>query len=210
MEEVLQLPPHLQEVFERYPELLQFVIETPIEELRDKLIMNDLPGDVPQEVIMELSHNMYDKQINEYDANLLPLNINSGEFSLYTLPSEEKHFIEVAAGNSHSIGLKGDGTVWTWGWNVWGQLGDGTTTNRTTPMQINGLSGVRAIAGGNSHTIALKDDGTVWTWGYNLYGQLGDGTTTNRKAPVQVSELSGVIAIAGGDFHSVALKDDGT
>ena len=89
----------------------------------------------------------------------------------------------------HTIALKNDGTVWTWGYNYYGQLGDGTTTNRSTPVQVSGLSGVTAIAGGGNHTIALKNDGTVWTWGYNYSGQLGDGTTTDRNTPVQVAGL---------------------
>ncbi len=105
------------------------------------------------------------------------------------------------------------GTVWTWGRNLYGQLGDGTTTNRNTPVQVSGLIGVTAIAGGDSHTIALKSDGTVWTWGDNGYGQLGNASTTNSTAPVQVSQLSGltsVTAIAGGDTQTIALKTDGT
>ncbi len=111
---------------------------------------------------------------------------------------------------SGTIALKNDGTVWTWGDNYWGQLGDGTTVNKNSPVQVSGLANVIAIAGGESHNIALKNDGTVWTWGLNDYGQLGDGTTTNRLTPVQVSGLTGVIAIAGGDRHTVALKNDGT
>ena len=89
------------------------------------------------------------------------------------------------------MALKSDGTVWAWGDNGYGQLGDGTTTDRTTPVQVSGLSGVTAIAAGCYHTVALKSDGTVWAWGYNGYGQLGDGTTTQRTTPVQVSGLYG-------------------
>ena len=105
---------------------------------------------------------------------------------------------QISAGIYHTISLKSDGTVWAWGYNNEGQLGDGTTTQRTTPVQVSGLSGVIAIAGGGYHTIALKSDGTVYAWGRNSEGQLGDGTTTQRTTPVQVSGLSGVIAIAGG------------
>ena len=111
---------------------------------------------------------------------------------------------------SHSIALKSYGTVWAWGYNYYGQLGDGTNKDRDTPVQVSGLSGVIAIAGGDGHTIALKSDGTVWAWGSNDSGQLGDGTTTNRNTPVQVSDLSGVTAIPCGGNHSIALKSDGT
>ena len=89
-------------------------------------------------------------------------------------------------------------------------MGDGTYTNRTTPVQVSSLSGVTAIAAGGYHTVSLKSDGTVWAWGYNSNGQLGDGTTTDRTTPVQVSGLSGVTAIAAGDLYTVALKTDGT
>jgi alpha-tubulin suppressor-like RCC1 family protein len=106
-----------------------------------------------------------------------------------------------------------DGTVRAWGSNDRGRLGDGTTTGRTTPVQVSNLSGAQAIAGGGTHSLALKTDGTVWAWGNSYSGQLGDGTsgtTTGRTTPVQVSNLSGVKAIAGGGLHSVALKTDGT
>ncbi len=110
----------------------------------------------------------------------------------------------------HSVALKSDGTVWTWGYNGDGQLGDGTNTNRNTPIQVSEINNVIAIATGHRYTIALRSDGTVWTWGLNNYGQLGDGTYTNRKSPVQVSNLSDAIAIAGGGEHTIALKSDGT
>ena len=75
----------------------------------------------------------------------------------------------------HTVALKTDGTVWAWGYNGWGQLGDGTTTNKTTPVQVSGLSGVIAIAAEGNCTAALKSDGTVWAWGDNAYGQLVTG-----------------------------------
>lgn len=115
-----------------------------------------------------------------------------------------------ATHSSHTIALRNDGTVWAWGTNSSGQLGDGTTTSRTTPQQVPGLTGVIAIAGGYQCTLALKNDGTVWAWGKNDYGQLGDGTTTSRTAPIQVAGLTGVTAMASGYLFSVALKNDGT
>ena len=118
--------------------------------------------------------------------------------------------IEIAGGGGHTIALKSDGTVWTWGNNGDGQLGDGGTTGSSIPDQVNDLSGVSAIASGADHSMALKSDGTVWAWGRNQFGQLGDGTTIQRNTPVQVSGLTGVTAIAGGALHSIALKSDGT
>ncbi len=88
--------------------------------------------------------------------------------------------IAVAAGgyDGHSIALKSDGTLYAWGGNSDGQLGDGTTTNRTTPVQVTGLSGVSSIASSAYDALALKSDGTVWTWGANDVGELGTGSTS--------------------------------
>lgn len=116
----------------------------------------------------------------------------------------------VSAGGWHSVALKQDGTVWCWGWNADGQLGDNTNTDRTIPTQVPNLNDVKQIAAGTYHTLALKNDGSVWAWGDNLYGQLGDATTTDRNVPVQVQGLSNVVHIAAGRFYSLAIKSDGT
>jgi RHS repeat-associated protein len=115
----------------------------------------------------------------------------------------------IAAGGTHSLARMWDGTVWAWGGNLQGQLGDGTTTGKKTPVQVTGLTGVRAISAGRWHSLAAKSDGTAWAWGYNAHYQLGDGTSTQRNSPVQPS-ISGVIAVSGGVHHSLALKADGT
>ncbi|MGE6759660.1 Ig-like domain-containing protein [Corallococcus interemptor] len=116
----------------------------------------------------------------------------------------------LVAGSLHGLALKQDGTVWAWGDNSFGQLGDGTNTQRLTPVQVPGLTGVAALAAGNDHSLAVKQDGSVWAWGNNASGQLGDGTTTQRLTPVQVPNLTGVAALAGGNSYSLALKQDGT
>ena len=116
----------------------------------------------------------------------------------------------VAAGLSHTVALRHDGTVWAWGHNWYGQLGDGTTIDRYTPVQVQNLSNVTAIAAGWVHTVALRSDGTVWTWGVNHWGQLGDGATIDRLTPGQVQNLSNIIAIAAGARHALALREDGT
>src|SRR5215216_1533446 len=84
---------------------------------------------------------------------------------------------DVSAGSGFSVVLKNDGTVWTWGNNQFGQLGNGTTTPFTSnrPAQVPGLSGVTAISAGTTSVIALKSDGTVWMWGFNGSGELGIG-----------------------------------
>jgi len=128
----------------------------------------------------------------------------------------------IAAGYGHMVALKDDGTVWAWGDNGYGVLGDGTTDPSYTPVQVLGpegvgvLTGMTAIAAGSIHTVTLKDDGTVWAWGYNYKGQLGDGTTDPSYTPVQVlgpegvGVLTGMTAIAAGWYHTVALKEDRT
>ena len=121
-------------------------------------------------------------------------------------------FPDVYYGGLHSLALKNDGTVWAWGSNINGQLGNGTNTNSNVPVQVSGLSGITAIAGGHngSFSLALKNNGTVWAWGDNSTGQLGNGTTTNSNVPVQVNGLTGVVGIAGGGWHALAVKSDGT
>ena len=121
-----------------------------------------------------------------------------------------RDIVAISAGWTHSLALRSDGTVWAWGDNRYGQLGDGTTIDRTVPVQVKGLRDVFAISAGGDHSLALCSDGTVWAWGYNGYGQLGDGTTVDRTVPVQVKGLRDVVAISGGAWHSLALRSDGT
>ncbi|REE94927.1 S8 family serine peptidase [Thermomonospora umbrina] len=118
----------------------------------------------------------------------------------------------VSGGVGHSLALKTDGTVWAWGDNANGQLGDGTTTDRLTPVQVSGLNGVVAVSAGGFFSLALKSDGTVWAWGSNGAGQLGTGSVTAPSTtPVQVGGgLTGVAAVSGGEHHSLAVRTDGT
>jgi alpha-tubulin suppressor-like RCC1 family protein len=115
----------------------------------------------------------------------------------------------VAAGALHSLAVRNDGTVWAWGWNVTGQLGDGTTVDRHSPVQVSGLTGATSVAAGVYHTLALRSDGTVRAWGWNGAGQLGDGTTTDRHSPVAVAGITQIAGIAAGYYHSVALTRSG-
>jgi alpha-tubulin suppressor-like RCC1 family protein len=117
--------------------------------------------------------------------------------------------VAVACGYSHTAALSASGTVATWGVNSKGQLGDGTMTDRSTPVPVGSLSGATAVACGYAHTVAIGPGGTVWTWGRNDYGQLGDGTTTDRSTPGALGVLSGVVDVAVRNFHAAALDSEG-
>jgi len=91
----------------------------------------------------------------------------------------------IAGGDFHTIALRDDMTVWTWGMNTEGQLGDGTNENRKTSVQAIGIANVNSVDGNSNFTLALRDN-TVWAWGGNTNGQLGDGTNENRNTPVQI------------------------
>ena len=118
---------------------------------------------------------------------------------------------DIVIGDDHTCALLENGGVKCWGRNSYGQLGDGTTTNRNAPVQVVGLtSGVRDIVVGDDHTCALFENWGVKCWGRNNVGQLGEGTSTNRNAPVNASGLtSGVRDIVVGDDHTCALFENG-
>ncbi len=128
---------------------------------------------------------------------------------------------KITNGSSHSIAVKANGKVFSWGSNAYGQLGNGNNSSANTPQEITtsgALIGkfVTTVSSGNSHSLALASDGTVYAWGQNNYGQLGNGNTgTNSNVPVAVSTsgvLSGkiIVAIAAGYGFSLALASDGT
>jgi hypothetical protein len=122
--------------------------------------------------------------------------------------------VAIAGGGAHSLAVKADGTVWAWGFNQYGQLGNGSNTNSYAPVQVSGLVHVIAAAAGDHYSLGLKADGTVWAWGRNTEGELGNGTNAETNLPVWVQGLSGIIAISAapavGPNHSLALKADGT
>ena len=112
----------------------------------------------------------------------------------------------VSAGADFTVALKTDGTLWAWGGNDYGQLGNGSTTPSDLPICV--LDQVTAVSAGDYHVAALRADGSLWTWGDNLYGQLGDGTLESRSAPAKV--LDQAAAVSAGAGSTAALLGDQT
>jgi alpha-tubulin suppressor-like RCC1 family protein len=117
---------------------------------------------------------------------------------------------QITTGLNHTVVVKTDGTLWAWGNNTYGQLGDGSTNQRINPIQIGSDTNWTVAVAGWDHTLALKSDGTLWSWGLNISGQLGLGDSIQRNFPVKVGFDNNWASISAGGSHTVALKTDGT
>lgn len=116
-----------------------------------------------------------------------------------------------AGGNASHFGIKNDGTLWGWGANGSGRLGDNTTVHRSSPVQTIAFGTNWKAVAANAHVLAIKTDGTLWGWGFNNVGQLGDNTATHRSSPVQVIGFStNWKQVSAGYRHTGAIKNDGT
>lgn len=168
----------------------------------------------------------------------LPIKVLKGAYSgsTYLGDNPDNKIIAVAGGREHSLALAADGTVFAWGENAYGRLGDNTTTDRLIPIKVlmgaysgttylgdNPSNKIIAIAAGRYSSTALAQDGNVYAWGRNYYGELGDGSTTERHMPIKVvkgayngSTYLGddtdnkIIAVARGESHALAVAADGT
>jgi alpha-tubulin suppressor-like RCC1 family protein len=186
----------------------------------------DQPGAVPYQVsglsgVTALTGNstkyavLTDKTVRSWGANSVG-QIGNGtvdEWTRTTLPVPVSGLTSVRsvdASYASAFALLEDGTVWAWGANYYGILGNGTDANSSTPVQVTGLNGVESVITSNWAAYALLADGTVWAWGYNFYGQLGNGTTTNSSIPIQVAGLTGVKSLETTQSGVYAVLVDGT
>jgi alpha-tubulin suppressor-like RCC1 family protein/uncharacterized protein YjdB len=116
----------------------------------------------------------------------------------------------VSAGYAHTVAIRTDGSLWAWGNNGSGQLGDGTWEDRNAPVPVGAGKDWVSVDVGDMHTVAIKGDAGLWAWGGNAFGQLGDGTNTDRNAPVPVGAGSEWAAASGGGYFTVGVKADGS
>ncbi len=150
-----------------------------------------------------------------YSGIIVALSMSCGKEEMpEDMPDEVPiYYTAIAAGAAHSLALEPDGTLWAWGANSIGQLGERTFGDENRPVRIG--SGYGAISAGTTHSLALKTDSTLWAWGSNEAGQLGDGTFVTRNEPLQIGVgYTAIAAVNGYPFyqqsHSLALKSDGT
>ncbi|AWA31246.1 hypothetical protein HYN48_14715 [Flavobacterium magnum] len=113
-------------------------------------------------------------------------------------------------GRTHTVALKNDGSLWVWGGNTYGQLGDGTIIDKNTPFQIQTDHAWISVGAGLHHTIAVRSDGTLWSWGFNTNGELGNGNNDDQNLPQQIGSDSDWVSVWGMYQNSVAQKADGS
>ncbi|WP_456236477.1 RCC1 domain-containing protein [Bifidobacterium xylocopae] len=129
-------------------------------------------------------------------------------------PPQGIRYIQISAGSAHSLAIGSDGNTYAWGWNRYGQLGDGTTTGSNTPVRVRTPAGVHftQVSAGELHSLAIGSDGHAYSWGGNGEGELGDNSTDQRLTPVRVNDpAAGTTwtAVSAGTYHSLGLTADG-
>ncbi|HKO99188.1 MAG TPA: S8 family serine peptidase [Pyrinomonadaceae bacterium] len=144
------------------------------------------------------------------DATSMGNGVVGGQFTNPVPVNSVSAATAISTGGTHTLALKSDGTVWSWGFNTRGETGGGPM--HVDPLIIDGLNNVTAVSAGANHSMAMKNDGTVWIWGGNDRGQLGLGSedSVHHAVPVAVPGLTGVTDIAAGTWFSVVVRNDGT
>jgi alpha-tubulin suppressor-like RCC1 family protein len=133
-------------------------------------------------------------------------------YNLLQKISSETTWVSVSAGDSHSHAIKSDGTLWAWGRNSWGELGDGFTDEKHVPTKIGAATDWATVSAGAYHGVGLKTNGSLWAWGDNGWGQRGDDTTDLKptQGPTQIGSATGWLSARTEWAHSFAIKPDGT
>ena len=135
-----------------------------------------------------------------------PISYNSSFVKLENLNDVKT----IASGFTHSFAIKNDGTLWAWGYNNYGQLGDGTVNNSKVALLIGSSNNWKSIGAGLYYSVGIKNDGTLWSWGNNNSGQLGNGTRVSKQQPVQIGNEKNWKSISAGNSHVLAIKNDGS
>ena len=158
----------------------------------------------------------------KYDNNKIE-NLELGSYKLYVIAYDKAgnstksnivdfkisvQFKEIEVGGFHSIALDKDGNLWVWGSNEHGQLGDGTTTNRTSPTKIETGITFAQLSAGDLHSAGLDNEGKLWTWGYNGEGQLGDGTTNDKMTPQKIMEDKTFKKVIASGYSTFAIDNN--
>ena len=125
--------------------------------------------------------------------------------------SKGNNWAQVSCGSNHTLGIKNDGSLWAWGGNYYGQLGNNQagTTGTFSPVKIGTNSWIQ-VAGGYNMSAAIRNDGSLFTWGFNSYGALGDNSVVSRSSPVQIGAGLTWIEVSAGTSNISAIKNDGT
>ncbi|MCL2602122.1 MAG: InlB B-repeat-containing protein, partial [Treponema sp.] len=174
------------------------------------------PQELPQEVTWSVTGNdkvRFEGNVLKVAADATPGTITiivsagnlNDERSLTILQSTAN-----AASGRHTAAIKSNGTLWAWGWNYYGQLGDNTIGSRRVPVQEYSSSTWVSVSSGSGYTAAIKSDGSLWAWGYNNSEQLGNNSARESRVPEQEYSKSTWVSVSAGERHTAAIKSDGT
>jgi hypothetical protein len=179
-----------------------------------KIYLNDteiqsLTGDTLQTTIQNLNPGQI--AVFRVEAEDAAGNVSSTGLGTIIITKPEGDWQDTSAAYYHGQSIAGDGSLWGWGQNSVGQIGDGTTNSKTRPTATNSGSNWSSVTSGDAHSLALKNDGTLWAWGSNTFGQAGtDTAVTEVHTPQQIGTDSNWSYIAAGYQFSAAIKSDGT